>query len=337
MRGSVIYIILLLLLVGSKGFGQNSTNSKFVLKGLVETQGTHTPVSGVSVSTSSGQFTLTNGLGEFKISVSIGEDLILEHASFETVRHKVTSKDEIKLQVVDETKGNSQLSKSSISRNTVLNYQSLLDSAEYHKKDNIARSIDFVAQSMEILGPNGNKEQLAKSLTKLGEIYLYHKQYDLAIDNFEDALKANKTIAASLLLARTYEITGQLKKAEEVLVPLQKLQNMVPFQRVELYEILGDIKKEMNETKLAVDYYNEGLKVATKNQIAPKMTDFNSKIADAYAQDNQLREAEVYYGNSVELAGKLEPKRVLQERERWLIFIIKETSIPRKSPSGKIA
>ncbi|UWX55517.1 tetratricopeptide repeat protein [Maribacter litopenaei] len=55
------------------------------------------------------------------------------------------------------------------------------------------------------------------------------------------------------------------------------------------------------------------------------MTDLNSKIADAYAQDNQVREAEVYYGNSVELATKMEPKRVLQEREKVADFYNKRS------------
>ncbi|RRQ49386.1 sensor histidine kinase [Maribacter algicola] len=320
MRSSLLHIIIPFLFVSVLGLAQNNGTPKFVLKGLVESQNSHKPIQGVSVSTSSGQFAYTNGLGEFRISVSIGERLILEHPSFETVRHQVTSRDDIKLQVVEESKKDDALSMSSMSRNRVLSNQSFLDSAEYYKKTDIARSIDFVAQSLEVLGPDGDKGQLAKSLTKLGEIYLHHKQYDLAIDNFEDALKANKTIATSLMLARTYEITDQFDAAEKVLKPLERLKNMVPYQRVELYEIFGDIKKGTGDISLSVDYYNEGLKVASQNQITPKMTDLNSKIADAYAQDNKVMEAEVYYGNSVELASKMAPKRVLQEREKVADF-----------------
>ncbi|MDC6404762.1 MULTISPECIES: histidine kinase [Maribacter] len=320
MRASLLHIIIPFLFVSVLGLAQNNGTPKFVLRGLVESQNSHKPIQGVSVSTSSGQFTYTNGLGEFRISVSIGERLILEHPSFETVRHRVTSRDDIKLEVVEESKKDNALSRSSISRNRVLSNQSFLDSAEFYKKTDIAKSIDFVAQSLEVLGTDGDKDQLAKSLTKLGEIYLHHKQYDLAIDNFEDALKANKTIATSLMLARTYEITDQFDAAEAVLKPLERLKNMVPYQRVELYEIFGDIKKGTGNIPLAVDYYNEGLKVASQNQITPKMADLNSKIADAYARDNKVMEAEVYYGNSVELASKMAPKRVLQEREKVADF-----------------
>ncbi|UWX55515.1 hypothetical protein NYZ99_03140 [Maribacter litopenaei] len=103
------------LFVSVLGLAQNNGTPKFVLKGLVESQNFHEPIQGVSVSTSSGQFTYTNGAGEFRISVSIGERLILEHPSFETVRHQVTSRDDIKLQVVEESKKDNALSRSSMS------------------------------------------------------------------------------------------------------------------------------------------------------------------------------------------------------------------------------
>lgn len=325
MKKSFLHLILVLVLTGAKVVGQTNQASNFVLEGLVESKETHSPISGVSISTSSGQYTMTNGLGAFKISASVGEDLILEHSTFETVRHRISSRDDITLQVEEEATKNIQKSRSSISQSDIGNYRSLLDSAQVYKKTDIAKSIDFVAQSMEILGSTGNKDQLAKSLSMLGEIYLYHKQYDLAIDNFEDALDANKTIATSLLLARTYVIIDRPQEAEAVLKPLEKIKSMVPYQRVELYEILGDVKRQQNDIRMAVSYYNEGLLVATKNQITPKMTDLNSKIADAYAQDNQLREAEVYYGNSVELATQLAPKRALQEREKVADFYNKKS------------
>ncbi|MDC6387308.1 histidine kinase [Maribacter sp. PR1] len=325
MKKSFLHLILVLLLTGVKVIGQTNQASNFILEGSVEYKETHSPISGVSISTSSGQNTMTNGLGEFKISASVGEDLILEHSTFETVRHRISSRDDITLQVEEEATKNIQKSRSSISQSDIGNYVSLLDSAQVYKKTDIAKSIDFVAQSMEILGPTGNRDQLAKSLSMLGEIYLHHKQYDLAIANFEDALDANKTISTSLLLARTYVIIDRPQKAEEILKPLQKIRSMVPYQRVELYEILGDVKREQSDIRTAVGYYNEGLMVATKNQITPKMTDLNSKIADAYAQDNQLREAEVYYGNSVELATQLAPKRALQEREKVADFYNKKS------------
>ncbi|MFS4466953.1 histidine kinase [Maribacter sp. 2210JD10-5] len=321
-----IYHILLFFLAGSfLSFSQTRiTGRKFIVKGRVEVKETFQPIPGVSVSSTSGGFTTTNGLGEFKILVAAGEELIIEDADFETVRYRVKDDEDIKVLVEGYESDSSIGSSSKSRRRSGLLHQSYLDSAKAYKKKDIAKSIDFVARSIADLGKRGDKKELAKSLSLLGEIYLFHKQYDLAIDNFEDALESNKTIATTLLLGDAYNISKQYGKAEETLNSLKDLKTMRPDQRVELYEGLGDAKKGQEETKLAVDFYNEGLKVATKNQMATKMTDLNSKIADAYSEGNQLFEAETYYGNSLQLASELAPKRALQEKEKVADFYNKK-------------
>ncbi|WP_047246345.1 histidine kinase [Maribacter thermophilus] len=318
------YIFVLFLLVGFAGFSQHNQTSRFTVKGSVEAKETHDPISGVSVTTSAGAQTFTNALGEFKIVTAIGEELIIEHSGFQTVRYQIRGKDDIKVQVEGYGDRQKRSSDSQYSSRKPGASRMYLDSAQFYKKNDIAKSIDYVARYIETLGSNGSKDELARSLTTLGEIYLFHKQYDLAIDNFEDALEANKTIATSLLLAETYVLTDQLEKAEETLKPIQEIRSMLPFQRVALYEILGDIKRKKNDVDMAVKFYNEGLTVATKNQITPKMTDLTSKIADTYAQGNRLTEAEAYYDNSVELATKMAAKRALQEKEKVADFYNKK-------------
>lgn len=305
-------------------FSQNRESANgFIIKGNVEVKKTFAPISGVSVSTSSGEYTMTNGMGEFSVKVVMGEELIIQDSGFETVRYIVKSKDDIKVQVEDYAPSIQKRDRG-IGDESASIHQSYLDSAEQYKKKDIAKSIDFIAKSIERLGSRGNKKELAKSLTTLGEVYLFHRQYDLAIDNFEDALEANKTTATTILLGRTFVTLKEHGKAITVLEPIIDVKNMVPFQRVNLYEILGDAHKGQNNIKRALNFYNEGLKVATKNQITPKMTDLNSKIADAYSQDNQLVEAEAYYGNSVQLANELAPKRALQEKEKVADFYNKK-------------
>lgn len=195
-------------------------------------------------------------------------------------------------------------------------HQAFIDSANAVKNTDIAKSIDYVAQSLATLGKLGNTKEQATSLSTLGDIYLVHKQYDLAIANYKDALAAHKTIATTLQLGKTYTLVQDYASAENILAPLEALKIMMPNQRVLMYELLGDSKKGLRDIKTAVVYYNEGLKVANKNQLSEEITDLTSKIADAYAQDNQLVEAEAYYGNSLALANKLAPKRALQEKEK---------------------
>ncbi len=98
---------------------------------------------------------------------------------------------------------------------------------------------------------------------------------------------------------------------------------MVPYRRVVLYETLGDAKAGMGQTDEAVAFYKEGLLIADKNQIAPKVTDLNSKIADTYAGAGRLQEARAYYDNSLELAGRQAPERAVREKEKVADFFNK--------------
>ncbi|MGB5458693.1 MAG: histidine kinase [Eudoraea sp.] len=199
-------------------------------------------------------------------------------------------------------------------------YLIYLDSAQFYKKVNIAKSIDFIAQAIGSLGKNPGKKELALALTYLGEVYQYHKQYDLAISNFKDAQEAYKTSKTPLLLGKAYLQLQEYENAATVLHPLEEVKGLVPYQKIGLYELLGDVYKGFDETNKAIAYYEEGLKVAVKNQVSPKIPDLNSKIADAYAQDNRLEEAESYYGNSLELSSQQAPQRAIQEKEKVADF-----------------
>jgi len=202
----------------------------------------------------------------------------------------------------------------------VNSFQVYLDSAKFYKKVDIAKSIDFIAQAIGSLGENPDKKELALALTNLGEVYQYYKQSDLAIANFKDAQEVNKSSRTALLLGKAYIQSGDYKNAAEVLHPLEEVNGLVPYQKILLYESLGDVYKGFDETQRAIAYYQEGLKVANKNQVSPKIPDLNSKIADAFAQDNRMEEAESYYGNSLELSSQQAPQRAIQEKEKVADF-----------------
>ncbi|MGC1516878.1 MAG: histidine kinase, partial [Maribacter sp.] len=325
MKYFIINTICCLVFGTHLSFSQNQGSAtSFTLTGKVEAKETGRPVSGVSVSTDAGENTITDRQGAFKIKTYIGDELLVEHPDVNTLQHKVTTREEA-LILVTYFSTPSLSSRSSTLPEVSVRHQSLLDSAEKYKSTNIEKSIDFVAQSISILGKRAQKKELARSLSKLGEIYQYHKQFDLAIDNYEDALETHKTIATTLLLAKAYVLTNKFDETEQLLTPLLDLKTMVPYQKVTLFEVLGDAQKGNSKIAEAIQSYNTGLLVADKNQITPKMTDLNSKIADAYSQDNQLVEAEAYYGNSMQLANQMAPTRALQEKEKVADFYNKKS------------
>ncbi|WP_425235877.1 histidine kinase [Ulvibacterium sp.] len=322
---SNLYITLLFLILFSTVLPQVSGSSaQMEIKGSVKGRETGVPISSVEVSTNTGEFVLTNALGEFTIRVQIGDQLIFTSSEFETVRHTITSNEDVDVLVEGYVGNNRKARKSSLSNRAIPAHQTLLDSADLYKKTDIEKSIDFIAQSISRLGKRGNKKELARSLTKLGEVYLYHRQYDLAIDNLKDANEANKTVKASLLLGEAYLRNKEFDAASTTLLPLLKIKQLEPYRKTELYEFLGDAFQGQKQLDKAIAYYETGLQVAKKNQITPKMTDLTSKIADAYANENRTIEAEGFYGNSLELAKQQAPQRAIQEKEKVADFYNKK-------------
>ncbi|MRI02458.1 tetratricopeptide repeat protein [Kriegella sp. EG-1] len=316
----IIHIFLILLLSYNFSLAQQQT-SKIEIKGSVLAKESYSPISGVAVTTDGGAYTHTNNQGEFKLTVTVGDELIFRHADIETLRYIIKNDEDIKVLVAgydnDTVAG---VSKRSTTKLGISEHQSFLDSANQYKRVDIEKSIDFISQSISELGTNANKKQLAKSLSTLGEVYQYYQQYDLAISSFNDAQDANKTIRTALLLGRAYILNKNFDNAEKTLNPLLEINYMIPYQRTELYELLGDVYKGKNDINKAVSFYEEGLKVADKNQITPKVTDLNSKIGDAYARVGRTVEAEGYFNNSLKLASKEAPQRAIQEKEKVADF-----------------
>ncbi|MFD2604018.1 histidine kinase [Euzebyella marina] len=199
-------------------------------------------------------------------------------------------------------------------------HQSYLDSASFYKATDIEKSIDFIAHSISELGDSGNKRELALSLSFLGEIYQYYQQYDLAITNYRESLETNKTSKTTLLLGEALVLNGEYNEAETILRPLLKINGLIPYQKTTLYEHLGDAYRGLGDIEKSVAFYQEGIKIANQNQITPKLADLNSKIADAYAEDDKLIEADAFYDSSLELSKQLPPERAVQEKDKVADF-----------------
>nr|WP_240905099.1 tetratricopeptide repeat protein [Allomuricauda oceani] len=318
-----IYILVLILFTSLGSVAQvGNAQGQMQIKGSVKGKENYAPISGVRVSTDKGAFTTTNALGEFTIRASVGDVLMVEGPELETVRYRIKSGEDVDVLVEGYYGGVSKRQKreTTSSLNYLSDHQRFLDSANAYKRTNLEKSIDFIARSMEPLGSSGNKNEFSASLRTLGEIYMFHKQYDLAITNFKDALAAQESNKTKILLGKAYVLNGNYESAVSIMEPLIMVRNMVPYQRVELFEALGDANKELGKLKEAQEYYRQGLLIAEKNQISPKEIDLNSKIADVFAIENREIEAEGFYQNSLKLSKEVAPERMIQESEKVADF-----------------
>ena len=143
---------------------------------------------------------------------------------------------------------------------------------------------------------------------------------NLECSNFKDALAAQESNKTKILLGRAYVLNKNYESAISILEPLVTVRNMVPYQRIELFEALGDANKELGKLKDAQGYYQQGLVIAEKNQISPKEIDLNSKIADVFASEDRVIEAEGFYQNSLSLSKEVAPERLIQESEKVADF-----------------
>ncbi len=317
------YILIIFLCSFFTVFSQvQESKEQFEIKGSVKGREKGTPIAGVFVSTDWGRQTTTDIFGEFKIKVKVGDILIIESPELETIRYTIKNNEDVDVLVEGYEKSvfNSKTSKS-----RGVSYNSLLDSANYYKKKDIKKSIDFITKSIAQLGKRADKERLATALTTLGEVYQHYKQYDLAIANYKDALEAQRTTKTTLLLGKAYLLNGDYKKAEATFLPLTKVRSRIPYEQIQVYEGMGDAYKGLGNVNKSVAFYNEGILIASKNRITHKLTDLNSKIAEAYEKDNKSVEAQGYYNNSLELAKKQTPKRAIKEKDKVADFYNKES------------
>lgn len=208
-------------------------------------------------------------------------------------------------------------------------HKQLLDSAEFYKKQNITRSITFIENSLKVL-PAGDTDKKAQSFYALGDIYLYWNQYDLAIANYKNALNAKDDPATSLKLAKAYFLN---KNYAESLAAYQKLAGnraLSPYQQVTFYEGLGEVYEKTGDFGEAVKNYQKGLQIANQQGITPKITNLNSRIADAYSQAGNTTQAESYYKNSLQLASRENAGRAVQEKEKVADFYRKENQYDKE-------
>ncbi|CAM1363135.1 Histidine kinase [Tenacibaculum litopenaei] len=261
----------------------------------------------------------------YLIRARINDELVVRHPDFKTVYHTIKSKEKIKIYVVPEPlkRGRKKskrkkwysLVKSKGSASNVL-FQNFLDSARYYKKRSIDKSLSYVELMLkEDLSP----ARKAKSLEVLGQIYSYWKQYDLAIENFEASLREKEDIEVRLLLARTQFLHGDFEASEKSYRVLFRV-NKSQYNTVLMYEGLGDVAMAKEDYAAAVINFEKALITANENLIRPKITDLNSKLAEVYAKQGRITEADSLFQNSLELAHKENLKRSLEEEEKVANF-----------------
>lgn len=293
-------------------FAQNAStqNSQeyFTVRGSVKEKYTNEPVPKVTIIVNGGLYEQTSYDGNFKIKVKLGDQIRITHKDFEAVDYTITSRDRITILIVSQTQG--KPTKKELRYKDVKTFNQLIDSADTYLKSDAERSIQFIADA---LNKSASQTQNAEAYLILGDLYVFWKQYDLAISNYKIALQNKSLSSTKLKLAKAYFINKENQQSIKTFKSINT-NTLSNYQKTEYYESYGDALIKNKDVKNAIKTYNSGLEVAVKNNIKPKITDLNSKIAQAYNIGGNNQKAKEYFNSSLKLAKKQNRKRSIEEK-----------------------
>ncbi len=321
MKKTFKYIgVLLFLCCSINMYGQDDLRpfSKFTVRGKVVEKDTRDPIINVNVEVNGGAYTTTDMFGDFRIEAKKGDELTIRHKDFETVYYTIQSNERILVEVEPENAYEDKKEKfiSKRLKKAQPQFNWLIDSAEVYLKKDAKKSIQFVTNALKL---SDSKKENAEAYEVLGDINMFWKQPDLAVSNYNTSLKNNSNNEVQLKLAVAYKESKNYQESIQIYnsIVIRGLSN---YQRVVLNEGLGDVYAATKQYDFAIKYYQAGLVIAKKHLIKPKVTDLNSKIAEAYNEKGEEEEAQGYFSNSLKLAESQNKKRALEEKIRVADF-----------------
>lgn len=280
------------------------------LQGTVIETITYQPIADVNIETSGGAYTATNARGEFKIETKKGEELIIRHKDFETIYRTINHNEPITIEMLPNKVMATSAKAIFTSRAPTQAFNSLLDSAEFYLKKDAKKSIEFIAEALK---NSRTVKENSEAYQLLGDIYTYWKQYDLAVSNYRLSIQNTTNHAVKIKLAKAYQLNKNYQESLATYNAINK-NELSNWQLITVFEGIGDVHQNTKSFEASLQAYGEGLKVAEKHLITPKVTDLNSKIAQVYDAKGEFDKAKGYFNESLKLAKTQNKKRGLEEK-----------------------
>ncbi|WP_344727871.1 tetratricopeptide repeat-containing sensor histidine kinase [Corallibacter vietnamensis] len=305
--------------LSAQRFKSLNNDEIFTVRGSVTEKDTRKPIAKVNIEVNGGAYTTTNIAGDFRIQVKYGDELIIRHKDFNTIYYTINSRERIDVIVEPAITSSSVKSKYKSPKQ----FNALIDSALVYLKSDAEKSIQFVT---EALAESKSVKQNSEVYEVLGDVNAYWKQYDLAISNYRISLNNVQTNEVKLKLAKAYELNGNYQESIELYNSLEEPE-LSNWQITTKYEGLADVYLKTEDLKTALNTYKKALEIAKDKKLSPKITDLNSKIAQAYEKMGATNLAESFYKSAMSLASQQSKKRAVEEKEKVAEFQSKNNAI----------
>ena len=252
--------------------------------------------------------------GVYEVKGRFDDELVVRHPDFETVRHVITSAEDIRVEIEGIEKTNKRLFSTVKKREK--DYLRLIDSAKFYTEKDIDKSLSFI---QELLKSEQSKNRHANTYKVLADIYLYWKQYDIAISNYKISLRIYEKVETMLQLAKA-QYLGEKYEDSEVTYNELKTRDLSNYEKVQVFQGLADVFLAKNEIEKAKTNYEKGLKIAEEKSINEQIPDLNAKIANIYAKEGNLTKANTAISKTLEQASKLEAEPSLEVQQEVADF-----------------
>ncbi|MFC3875919.1 histidine kinase [Winogradskyella maritima] len=286
---------------------QGQTKDLFTVRGSVREKFSYEPIPFVNIEVNGGAYAVTGKDGNFKIKVKVGDQLVVKHKDFETVYYTIVDDERIRIEVIPEQ---SEPSAKQLRMQSIQTFNQLIDSADTYLKSDVERSVKFIADALD---NSTSQLQNADAYETLGDIYLFWKQHDLAVSNYRISLQNVDRVEVQLKLAKAYGLNSNYQESIQIYESLIGA-SMSNYLKTELYQGYGDVLLKTKAYNKAIVNYQKGLQIAKNARIKSKITDFNSKIAQAYSADGNRLKAKGFFDNSLSLAQKETKERSVEEK-----------------------
>ena len=189
---------------------EDSAVPTFMLKGQVIDAEGDQPIDKVNIEINGKEYTTTNKAGEFTISASIGDELIIKSDAFNTAYYTVKDRQRVTVRV-ERARVISKIPSSTRSKKKAGQdfFKMYIDSAKTYLRQDAKKSIEYVTQALELVQrKRGNREENAVAFETLGDINSYWQQHDLSVSNYKRSLEEVTKVDVQLKLAAAYKNTN---------------------------------------------------------------------------------------------------------------------------------
>ncbi len=200
----------------------------------------------------------------------------------------------------------------------------LLELSDLYYSTDFVKSLDYANEAIEISKQLDNKQLIAKSHLRVGDLFMYIGNYDEALKNCLVSLEIYESQPTGIDLFNTYLIIGviydRISNYDEALNYYFKALNIGnelkqkndPSQKSlkvhTLYNNIGNIYETKNDNETAIEYYKKGLELTKDKNDSHMLGVIYNNLGKIHNKLGKYNEAYTFLIKSLEAREKINDK-----------------------------